>query len=149
MKYNKFLLLTSGFLLPICITGLIVLNSCSGWFLKPLAEDDDVTSIQSVLKKPDLKVLDIGNSYSNGALDLLPTVVKACGADVKDMCLYKMVRSGASFKDWCNVCADKDPNTYSFRRVTGGLSVPVKAGSGQAEDGIRAMIKEFKSRMKR
>ncbi|MBQ2522872.1 MAG: hypothetical protein II541_01580, partial [Prevotella sp.] len=75
----------------------------------------------SLLKKPNLKVLDIGNSYTDDATAMLPLIVKASGADVSDMCLYKAIRGGASFKNWYDIFYDKDPSSYSIKKVIGGM----------------------------
>jgi hypothetical protein len=62
-----------------------------------------VTAENSVLKKAELRVLDIGNSYTNGATSLLPLIAKASKADLSTMCLYKCIRGGASFKNWVDI----------------------------------------------
>ena len=66
---------------------LISLGSCRSRIADPEMPEWDDASIEAVLKKPNLKVLDIGNSYTNDATALLPTVVKNSGADVKELCL--------------------------------------------------------------
>ena len=101
---------------------------------EPLPEPRDLT-LQEVLKKPNLKVLDIGNSYTNGAVAFLPQIVKTSDVDVSDMCLYKLVRGSASFKNWCDVYDDKDTGSYSFSHVVGDLEIPIQAMKGTAGDG--------------
>ena len=83
-----------------------------------------VTAENSVLKKAELKVLDIGNSYTTGATRLLPLIAKASRADLSTMCLYQCYRSGASFKNWVDIYNDKDTTaTYSLSKVVGGLTI--------------------------
>lgn len=95
-----------------------------------------VTAEDSVLKKAELRVLDIGNSYTNGATRLLPLIAKASKADLSTMCLYKCIRGGASFKNWVDIYNDKDTNsTYSISKVVGGLPANVQTGKGEAGDG--------------
>ena len=78
----------------------------------PVAAED------SVLRKSELRVLDIGNSYTNGATSLLPLIAKASKADLSTMCLYKCTRGGASFKNWVDIYNDKDTqSTYSVSKV--------------------------------
>lgn len=89
----------------------------------------------SLLKKPNLKVLDIGNSYTDDATAMLPMIVKASGADVSDMCLYKAIRGGASFKNWYDIFYDKDPSSYSIKKVIGGMEANITIGEGRANDG--------------
>ena len=114
---------------------LISLGACKSRIADPEMPEWDDASIEAVLKKPNLKVLDIGNSYTNDAVALLPRVVKNSGADVEDMCLYKLVRSNASFKNWCNVYADNDNQSYTFRHVVGGQSIGLSSEEATAGDG--------------
>jgi len=118
-----------------CMASQVFFFSCSGCIAD--AEDDksDPYPIEELLKKPQLKVLDIGNSYSEDALALLPTVVENCKVDLNDMCLYKLMRGGASFRTWCKVYEDKDTHPYSFNRSIGNLSVPISTGYYSPEDG--------------
>jgi hypothetical protein len=51
-----------------------------------------------VLNRPTLKVLDIGNSFTNDATDLLPLIAEVSGSDVSKVCLYKAIRSSGSLK---------------------------------------------------
>lgn len=88
-----------------------------------------------LLKKPNLKVLDIGNSYTDDATAMLPLIVKASGADVSDMCLYKAIRGGASFKNWYDIFYDKDLSSYRINKVIGGMEANITIGEGRANDG--------------
>lgn len=95
-----------------------------------------VTAENAVLKKAELRVLDIGNSYTSGATHLLPLVAKASKADLSTMCLYQCNRGGGSFKNWVDIYNDKDNNnTYFIKKVVGGLSANVKTGKGERGDG--------------
>ena len=96
----------------------------------------DATIHPVLLKKPELRVLDIGNSYTNDATALLPQIVEASGVNLNNFCLYKAVRSSASLKNWCNVYHDQDFNyTYSISRVVGNLHANVETGTGNKGDG--------------
>ena len=89
-----------------------------------------------VLNKTTLKVLDIGNSFTNDATDLLPLITEASGSDVSNICLYKAIRSSGSLKSWYNVYCDKDTAyTYRIEKVLGGLSANVSTGRGAKGDG--------------
>ena len=92
-------------------------------------------SIELILQKDSLKILDIGNSYTDDATALLPLIVSESGTDVRRMCMYKAVRGGASFKNWVDIYNDQDNNTYSFKKLLGGISANVESGSGAAYDG--------------
>lgn len=93
-------------------------------------------SAEDVHNKPTLKVLDIGNSYTNDATNLLPLIVDASGSDVSNICLYKATRSGGSLKSWYDVYCDKDTaHTYRIEKVLGGLNANVSTGIGDKGDG--------------
>lgn len=86
------------------------------------------------LKKSQLRVLDIGNSFTNNALgvytggttNILNSLVQAADLDLSGMCLYKAVMSGASFKEWYNVYhgiasySGSTKKTYSVTKSIGG-----------------------------
>ena len=93
-------------------------------------------AVHPVLSKPTLKVLDIGNSYTINATTLLPLVTEASGSNISNMCLYKAIRGGASFKNWYDVYCDKDTtHCYTISKVLGGLSTNVSTGIGTKGDG--------------
>lgn len=97
------------------------------------------------LKKPHLKILDIGNSYTEDATAYLKLIVDSLNVNVDDMCIYKAYRGGASFRDWYNVYHNKDDANYSISKVVGGLNANVKEGSGRPYDGAlfrRLLIEE-------
>ena len=97
--------------------------------------EDWRTLSNNILKKSQLKVLDIGNSYTIGATSLLPLVAEASGADLSSICVYQCERGGASFKNWVDIYNDNDSKAYSFTKVVGGLSSNVRTGLGKAGDG--------------
>lgn len=84
------------------------------------------------LQKERLKVLDIGNSYTEDAVHYLPDIITASGVDVSDMCLYKAIRGGASFKNWYDIYNDIDTANYTIQKVVGGLTADI---SGTADVG--------------
>ncbi len=89
-----------------------------------------------VLKKAELRVLDIGNSYTLDATNLLPLIAEASKADLSTMCLYQCYRSGGSYKNWVDVYNDNDnAETYKISKVIGDLPANVKTGTGEAGDG--------------
>lgn len=102
--------------------------------------------ILDVLKKDQLKVLDIGNSYTDDATSMLSQLVKANGTDVNDMCLYKAVISAGSFKDWYNVYHDQCNKKVSVNKVLGGIKANIATGQGNANDGalFRAALEKEK-----
>ena len=88
-----------------------------------------------LLKKTNLKVLDIGNSYTEDATALLPLIAKASGADLSDMCLYKAIRNKGSFKNWYDRYYDNDDYTYSISKVLGGVNANITTGKGLGTEG--------------
>ncbi len=88
-----------------------------------------------VLKKAELRVLDIGNSYTNDATSLLPLIAQMSRSDLSTMCIYKCVRGGGSFKNWVDIYNNKDLKTYSISKVVGDLPANVQTGTGEKENG--------------
>ena len=58
------------------------------------------TSINGMLTKPGLKILHIGHSFTFDAVCYLPDIVKGTGADISDLCIYRTMMGGASFRNW-------------------------------------------------
>ena len=83
--------------------------------------------------KADLKVLDIGNSYTQDAQTYLPQIIKASGID-DDFSLYRAFRPSASFKTWVDCWNDSDNEYYSID-FCAGTSLSGISGSGNASDG--------------
>lgn len=112
--------------------------------LQPIEEEAVFQPSDIVLLKPDLKVLDIGNSYTEDATAYLPYLVDRLGVDVGDICLYKAILSGASYKHWYEVYHDLNYNPYEVSKVIGNLEANVTEGTGAAYDGIlfRKLLKE-------
>lgn len=86
------------------------------------------------LQKEQLKILDIGNSYTEDSTHYLPQIVTASGIDISNICLYKAIRGGASFKTWYDCYYDKDNVTYGLNKVLGGLDANI-TGTAAANNG--------------
>lgn len=84
-------------------------------------------------QKEDLKVLDIGNSYTQDAQAYLPQIIKASGID-SDFSLYRAFRPSASFKTWVDCWNDADNENYSID-FCAGTSIDGISGYGNASDG--------------
>ena len=92
-------------------------------------------TIDDILKKPQLKVLDIGNSYTTDATAMLKLLTQTNQMDVSDVCLYKATRGSGSFKSWYNLYYDNDNNTYTISKVLGGINANISTGTGEPNDG--------------
>ena len=84
-----------------------------------------------VLKKDSLRILDIGNSYTDDATALLEKVAEACGVDLSTVGLYSAIRNYASFKTWIDCYSDRDVNPYYIKKVCGAIPVIATLGDFQ------------------
>lgn len=84
-------------------------------------------------QKEDLKVLDIGNSYTQDAQTYLPQIIKASGIDT-DFSLYRAFRPSASFKTWVDCWNDADTESYSIDFCAGTVINGI-SGYGSVTDG--------------
>ena len=105
------------------------------FFSACLQSHGQVADIDSLLKKPQLKVLDIGNSYTDDATSMLSQLVKASKTNVSDMCLYKATKSFGSFKNWYDIYNDTCNGSYNISKVLGGIKANIRTGKGEAMDG--------------
>ena len=78
----------------------------------------------SVLTKPNLKILMLGNSYMLDGTSYLKDIANASGSDISDMCIYRILRSSSGFKHWCDIYNDKDVYEYYFAKELGGIRLP-------------------------
>lgn len=100
------------------------------WLCLPAQAQD------SLFSRPTLKVLHIGNSYTDDATALLQQVAAHSGADLSNICLYKAVRGSGSFKSWCDVYNNCDDQYYWVTKVLGGLYARVYTGKGMPRNGV-------------
>ena len=110
---------------------------------QPVGQNTETTPF---FRKDGLRILDIGNSYTDDATALLPLLVKEAKVDLKGMSLYKAVRGGASFKSWCDVYNDQDESSYKVSRVVGDSDSKVPTGTGTKNDGdlFRRLVTDVK-----
>lgn len=103
-------------------------------FAENLGDADD--PISSVLQKPNLKILHIGNSYTFDAVSFLPNIIQNNNVDVSDLCIYRTMRAGGSFKIWYDIYNDNDiAYDYQIEKVCGGIDANISIGNGAAGDG--------------
>ena len=97
------------------------------------------------LKKDSLKVLQIGNSFTENSTVYLSNMVQRAGINTGDMCLYKCNRGGGSFSTFVNCWNDKDATGYYISKVFGGITLPI-ASSATPYDGsnIRKVFTDCK-----
>ena len=75
----------------------------------------------------ELRVLDIGNSFTVDALAYLQELITAANVDVSDLCIYRMVRSEGSFKTFIDSWNNSDSYSgstgcfYTTTKELGGL----------------------------
>lgn len=86
------------------------------------------------LTKDSLKVLHIGNSFTENSTCYLSKMVKAAGIDAKNMCLYTCIRGGGSFSSFINCWNDNDKIGYAISKVVGGVDLKI-ASSATPYDG--------------
>lgn len=121
--------------LRIIIIELIFICNCSCESSMVFSIEDNPIVENSLLKKTNLKVLDIGNSYTNDATAYLPLIIDKLGVDVTDFCLYKVTYGGASFKKWFQVYNDQGTGGYVFTKVIGGGDVTIAESTAKEHDG--------------
>ena len=94
------------------------------------------TSNEDVWHKEELRILDIGNSYTNDAVSFLSSMVSKANIDTKDICLYTLTRGGGSFTSWINAYHGLDNNNYMCRKVFGELqpNLPIAGKSAAPHD---------------
>lgn len=107
--------------------------------IKPLREaltPDTIDDDCHFLKRKQLKILDIGNSYTLDAIEELKNIVNATGIDVSNVSLWTLVRSYGSFRSWSDCYEDKDTlREYYLNHRVGDLDTGLKNAKGEKGDG--------------
>ena len=133
-----------------CGVVIILLVGCNEAFVTFKEQGDEEIKEQGdeemELERSQLKILDIGNSYTDDVTRMLPFLMGSLNIDLKDFVLYKAIRGGASLKSWCDVYNDIDEREYIIDRVVGELPVKVCPGKGIPKSGalFRALLSEEK-----
>ena len=83
--------------------------------------------------RQDLKIFDIGNSYTLDAQNYLPGLIQAAGLP-SDYSLYRAHRAGASFKSWSDCYNNADTRDYIISKCS-GQEIDGISGSGVAMNG--------------
>ena len=93
------------------------------------------TSNEDVWHKDELRILDIGNSYTEDVVSFLSSMVSKANIDTKDICLYTLLRGGASFASWVNAYHGLDNNSHGYRcaKIFGELQPNLPIAGRKAE----------------
>lgn len=103
------------------------------------SEDFDAISISAKMYNPvinfskdELRVLDIGNSYTQDSMRYLADIVENLKLDTSKIAVYRGMRSSASFKTWWDCYYNRDEHDYTFHKVFGELSVDISGTHGNS-----------------
>ncbi len=104
----------------------------------------DLSGVDSVLLKPGLRILAIGNSYTVDFTRMLSKVVNSVCDDKPDIAFYSLIRGNGSFYDWYNISRGYDTSSYDCRKVLDNLGLSVQTGSCSGSDNslLRAVLSE-------
>ena len=86
------------------------------------------------LTKDNLKILDIGNSFTGDAVHYLPNIIANYNIP-NTYSLYEVIRGGSSFKTWVDCYKDNDGLSYYCSLVAGQSLSDVPTGSSTPMDG--------------
>jgi hypothetical protein len=85
------------------------------------------------LKKPNLKVLDLGNSYTQDSIHYLEELLTAANITT-GFSLYRCTRGASSFRTWVNLYKEVDTSTYTVGKVVGDAIPGINTGTGNPGD---------------
>lgn len=117
-----------------------------------LESEKDITAVPKISNPPidirkdvmaQLRVLDIGNSFSGDPTSLLSGFISAVtqGIDISNMCFYTCARGGGSFKTFYDSWHNQDTYGgttepmchYGVNKLFGGLSQPITGADALAK----------------
>ena len=129
-KFKKFLLLGKAWLWGLLF--LSPLTSCSKedefefkgqHFNYATLEDDIPDSVRYhvnpkyPVRTDSLRILAIGNSFTEDAMQYMDAMVKASGIDMSRICVSTLTEGSSNFETWLN--KDYENKVFSLNRVTG------------------------------
>lgn len=88
----------------------------------------------SVLLDDTLRILDIGNSYTEDYTYHLSAIADNLGDDMGNVCYYNLVRASGSFKTWYDCYYGKDKLKYYCEKVLGNIDQNVPTGDFEPYD---------------
>ena len=94
----------------------------------------DTYNPKANLAKPGLKVLFVGNSYTNNMTTYLPDLIEAAGIGTDTFSIYKATVGGGSFKKWYDIYNDEG-EAYAIGKVAGKTLDGIATGQAPAGDG--------------
>lgn len=124
---NLFSVIVEKIALNIRVTNLEASNTALSDAVKSTVPSFSNTYIDFA-GKPQLKVLDIGNSFTEDPVAYLQEWITANDIDVSDMCLYKLIRGSGSFKTFYDSWHNQDGTDgckYYHTKQVGGLNQTV------------------------
>lgn len=99
--------------------------------LKDYIKKEDVADLGLITPKihnpkvsfsTNLRILDIGNSFTEDTVWFVDQLISSAGLDVSNMCLYTCVRGSGSFKTWYDMYKGTDTSSEHIRRRFGGVA---------------------------
>ncbi len=110
----------------------------------PLASRGRFVNYPINLNSDTLRILHISNSYGGNLLQYVDALARAADLDLSKVLVERLMYSGASFKNWCDVEQDKNDKSYSFYKMAGDLTANVAGSEAEKYDGskFRKMMSE-------
>ena len=112
------------FILIAALVVLLVCVQCDKQELEPVPVNNNHVKNELPAGKGSLKVLAIGNSFTDDPMAYLDAIVRASGIDRSNLCIYSAVKSSASLEYWALTLQKGEEVTITRR--TGSLEMPVK-----------------------
>lgn len=102
----------------------------------PYITNDNNLNIEDILLEDTLRILHIGNSYTDDATSYLPGIVYSYSSkvDMQHVCYYKLTRAAGSFNTWFQCFNGNDSENFYCTKVIGGLTQPIDEGKYPAYD---------------
>lgn len=92
-------------------------------------------TFEEVVSRDTLRILDIGNSYSDDYTNMLNSIARNLHVDLSKVCYYKLNRDSGSFTTWSMCYNSSDKLPYWCVKVTGDLTLPIEEKQYEANDG--------------
>ena len=127
------------------MVAMVALQSCEkddGELEKAQSWTGSKRTFSEVLGADTLRILAIGNSYTEDGTFLLRGIAEAAEMDMDKVCFYRLTRGSASFFTWTECYDGMDFTDCEYTKVLGNLSTGIAEGKYNGGSVFRGILSE-------
>ena len=97
---------------------------------------------ERIASEKGLRILDIGNSFTDDAVAYLKRIADSSKTDLSNICIYKLMRPSASYKRFVDCYNGKDKGKFYYKKVVGDIECPLTITSSADKQNNQLLFKD-------